>query len=161
MFLQIGAPSDGTSDISFFLFFSSHSLHSLVTYFFPPRYANRRAVRKISRPLFNPRYRACPTMWIRNRGNSYTILEMAIIAKVRCHDRNLIIRKLDHHHAVVSVHKFLFKNVATRSINASLVDQNLLRTMEPVEFPELYFLYVFLSFRLIFNVSVFVHSPSR
>lgn len=82
----------------FFFFFSSHSLHSLVTYFFPPRYANRRAVRKISRPLFNPRYRACPTMWIRNRGNSYTILEMAIIAKVRCHDRNLIIRKLDHHH---------------------------------------------------------------
>ena len=41
------------------------------------------------------------------------------------------------------VHEFLFKNVAaTRrsSINASLVDQNLLRTMEPVEFPELYFL---------------------
>lgn len=110
--------------------------------FFPP---SRRAVRKISRPLLNPRYRACPTMWIRNRGNSYTILEMAIIAKVRCHDRNLIIRKLDSttiSYAAVSAHKFLFKNVVTRSINASLVDQNLLRTMEPVEFPELYFLYV-------------------
>lgn len=78
----------------FFFFLHIHYIPSLHI----PRYANRRAVRKISRPLFNPRYRACPTMWIRNRGNSYTILEMAIIAKVRCHDRNLIIRKLDHHH---------------------------------------------------------------